>query len=103
MKHCLITILGAGPGYVDELLAEQGLQREIAIHIPHFLAASYIVADSNFIVTLPRRLVLLLSDNKRISIAEPPFKIPYFPIHLYWHSRNQNNPMHQWVRNKFAI
>lgn len=100
MKHCLITISGVGPGFVDELLAERGLQRDVAIRIPHFLAASHIVANSNLIVTLPRRLGLLLSDNKKISIVEPPIKMPDFSIYLYWHSRNKNNPLHQWVRNK---
>ena len=98
MKHCLITITGDGLGVVDELLAEQDLKREISVYVPHFLAASHIVANSNLIVTLPRRLGLLLSDNKKIKLVEVPLAIPDFPIYLYWHSRNNNNPMHQWVR-----
>jgi DNA-binding transcriptional LysR family regulator len=102
MKHCLITISGVGLGVVDQILSKQELKREIAIRIPHFLAASYIVANSNLIVTLPRRLGMLLSDNKKISIVEVPFKMPDFSIYLYWHSKNQNNPIHQWVRKKIT-
>ena len=102
MKHCLISISGNGPGVVDELLAEKGLKREISVYIPHFLAASHIIASSNLIVTLPRRLGLLLSDNKKITIVETPIAIPDFPIYLYWHCRNNNNPMHQWVRKIIA-
>lgn len=99
MKHCLVTISGLGPGLVDSILAEQGLAREVVIRVPHFLAASYIVADSDLIVTLPRRIGLLLSQNIKIKLLEPPIKIPDFSIFLYWHIRNQNNPMHKWMRN----
>lgn len=102
MKHCLITISGVGPGIVDQVLAEQGLAREIAIRIPHFLAASHLVAQSNLIITLPCRLAELLSDNQQLSIVEPPFLLPNFTIYLYWHSRNQHSLLHQWVREKIA-
>jgi len=102
MKHCLVTISGVGPGVVDHVLAEQGLKRDIAVRIPHFLAASHIVANTSLIATLPRRLGQLLSDNKNIALVEPPLVLPDFAIYLYWHSRNQNNPMHQWLRNKIV-
>ena len=102
MKHCLVTISGVGPGVVDQVLAEQGLKRDIAVRIPHFLAASHIVANSSLIATLPRRLGQLLSDNTNISLIKPPLVLPDFAIYLYWHGRNQNNPIHQWLRNKIV-
>ncbi len=98
MKHCLVTINGFGPGIVDTILSEKGLKREIIIRVPHFLAAAYIVADSDLIVTLPRHAGLLVSQHNKLRLLEPPLKIPSFSIYLYWHARNQNNPVHQWLR-----
>lgn len=98
MKHCLVTITNFGPGYVDMLLAEQNLRRNVVVRVPHFLAASYIVSNSDLVVTLPRRLGELLAKDEKITLLEPPLKIPHFPIYLYWHTRNQNNPVHQWIR-----
>lgn len=98
MNHCLVSITGFGPGLVDTILAQKGLQRKIVIMVPHFLAASYIVANTDLVVTLPRRVGLLLSQHKKITVLEPPIKIPSFCIYLYWHIRNQNNPTHTWLR-----
>ena len=86
---------------VDNVLAQKGLSREIAVRIPHFLAASYIVADSDLIVTVPRKVGMLLAHQKKVALLEAPLKIPSFPIYLYWHARNQNNPIHKWLRKLF--
>ncbi len=98
MKHCMVTLTGFGLGVVDTILAEKGLTRTIAIRVPHFLAASHIVANTDLIVTLPRKVGILFSKDKKINLIEPPIKIPSFPIYLYWHVRNQNNPVHKWLR-----
>ncbi len=99
MKHCLVNITGFGPGRVDTLLAEKGLKRNVTVMVPHFLAASYIVASTDLVLTLPRKIGLLLSQEKKITLLEPPIKMPSFAIYLYWHIRNQNNPTHKWLRN----
>lgn len=97
-KHCLVTISGFGLGVVDTLLAQKNLKRNIVVRIPHFLAVGHIIAESDLMVTLPRRLGELLSQQNRIVLINPPLKIPQFPIYLYWHTRNQNNPVHQWIK-----
>ena len=98
MKHCLVTISGFGMGVVDEYLAQKGLKRNIVVRIPLFLAAGFIVAESDLIVTLPQRMGQLFSQLPQITLIEPPIQLPHFPIYLYWHRRNQNNPIHQWIR-----
>ena len=97
-RHCLVTISGFGLGIVDTLLAEKGLKRNIVVRVPHFLAVSHIIAGSNLIVTLPRRLGELLCQQEKITLMKPPFQIPHFSVYLYWHARNQNHPIHRWVR-----
>jgi DNA-binding transcriptional LysR family regulator len=94
----MVSITGFGPGLVDNVLAQNGLTRKIKVKVPHFLAASFIVASTDLVVTLPRKVGLLLSQQKKIILLEPPLKIPSFSIYLYWHIRNKNNPTHTWVR-----
>lgn len=100
MRHCMVTITGFGPGIVDKTLEEHRHHREITVRVPHFLAAAYIVAASDLIVTLPKRAAILLSQQQNMTMLEPPIKIRSFSIYLYWHMRNQNNPMHKWLRRK---
>lgn len=98
MKHCLVSISGFGTGVVDDYLAQKKLKRNIVVRIPHFLAAGFIVAESDLIATIPQRLGQLFSQMQQITLIEPPIELPHFPIYLYWHRRNQNNPIHQWIR-----
>lgn len=98
LKHCVVSITGFGPGFVDTILANQGLTREVSIRVPHFLATAPIIAKSNLIVTLPRRVGVVLAQEKNLVMLEPPISIPKFAIYLYWHARNNNNPIHKWLR-----
>ncbi len=98
MKHCLVTIRNTGHGFVDDLLQQTKMKRHIHMRIPHFLAAANIVADSDMIITLPYRLGCYLTQQKKHAMLEPPLKLPSFPIYLYWHLRNQSNPLNQWLR-----
>lgn len=97
-RHCLVTISGFGLGVVDTLLAQKNLKRNIVVRIPHFLAVAHIIAGSDLVVTLPRRLGELLSTQEKLDLMEPPLHIPSFPIYLYWHVRNQNSPIHRWIK-----
>lgn len=101
MKHCLVSITGFGPGYVDTVLAKQRLQRKIVVYVPHFLAAAYIVSRSDLLVTVPRNIGLLLTQSagSPVVMLQPPIKIPHYSIYLYWHIRNQNNLTHKWLRD----
>lgn len=83
---------------MDTLLAEKNLKRNVAVRIPHFLAVGHIIAGSDLVVTLPRRLGELLSRQEKLVLLNPPLKIPHFPIYLYWHTRNHHNPIHVWIR-----
>jgi DNA-binding transcriptional LysR family regulator len=67
------------------------------------MAAASVVANSDLIVTLPRRLGLLLTKQKELVTLELPFKVRDVSIYLYWHLRNQNNPMHVWLRSCFEF
>lgn len=98
MNHCLVSITGFGTGRIDKLLAQKGLKRRVSVIVPHFLAASYIVATTDLIITLPRKIANLLSDKEKFKIIEPPLKIPSFAIYLYWHERHKNNAIHMWLR-----
>ena len=97
LKHCMVTISGFGHGVVDFALCELWLQRDVVVRVPYFLCAAYIISHSNLIVTLPRRIANLL-NQPQIKLFEPPLQLETFPIYMYWHVKNQGNPVHKWVR-----
>lgn len=98
MRHCLVSFANARPGIIDTELAQRGYSRNAVVRVPHFFAAPYFVANSDLIATLPRKLAQQLSQHNHLATIELPLKVPSFSIYMYWHNRNQNNPMHAWLR-----
>jgi DNA-binding transcriptional LysR family regulator len=56
MKHMLISRSGTRIGLIDDWLAEKGLERRIALIVPHFLSAPFIVAKTDMLLSLPERI-----------------------------------------------
>ena len=103
MKHCVVSFSEQhSPGFIDRYLAERGKKRDLRVRVPYFLAAAQIVANSDLVVTLPRRLGQHLAQQQsNLTTLDLPFKSPPFSIYLYWHIRNQLNPIHTWLREMF--
>ena len=74
----------------------------VALTIPHFTAVPIIVSQSDYVVTVPRRLALAFSDFPGIKMIEPPIKIPSFEIKQHWHERYHHDPANKWIRGLIA-
>ncbi len=106
LPHGLMTVTGDGPGIVDNVLKRIGVQRRIALRLPHPLVAPIAAAESNLIFTLPRRLATRLQKITPFVILEPPEEITReignFPVRQHWHERHHHDPAHVWLRNTLA-
>ncbi len=98
LKHALISITGEGGGAVDVALAARGLARRIMLRIPSFLAAPLVIARSDLIVTMPRRVAQEFATFAPIVLVEPPLPIPSFTVSQVWHERQHADPRHAWLR-----
>jgi DNA-binding transcriptional LysR family regulator len=96
--HALITINNSLGSPVDRALAELGLQRKIMLRIPQFLAAPFIVAQTDFILTIPRRIALLIASTANLQVLELPIPLNRFGYPQIWHERHQADPFHSWFR-----
>lgn len=78
--HVLVSQTGDPNGFVDIALAERGLQRRVALTAPNFMLALALIAQSDFLVAIPRSLFALHGPRFRLRCAKPPFKLPIFDI-----------------------
>lgn len=99
-RHCIISFSEHRTGLVDSALAQKGFERKAVVSIPQFLAASHIAANSDLVLTIPRRLGKLFTASTNFVPLDLPFEVPSFSIYIYWHIRNEKNPIHSWVRKK---
>ena len=99
-RHCLISFTEFRSSIIDSSLAQMGHERKAIVRVPQFLAAAHIVAGTDLILTIPKKLGKLFVESQQFVPLDLPFEVPSFSIYIYWHIRNENNPMHSWVRNK---
>ncbi len=99
MKHMLVAPSGTPGGVVDEVLAELGEKRRVAMAVPHFLLAPYVVASSDLILTAGTRVAEAFAELLPVEIVEAPVKLPSYEFRMYWHERNHQDPAHRWFRD----
>ena len=70
------------------------------MRVPHFLAAPMLVAESNMILSLPRRLANRIATTTPIAVLEIPLEIERFKLTMIWHERRHDDPAHAWLRQQ---
>jgi DNA-binding transcriptional LysR family regulator len=72
MQHLLVSLTGDAYGFVDEALARQGLSRRIALTVPNFMMALALIAETDLIGALPRKLVAMHAQRFGLTSVEAP-------------------------------
>jgi DNA-binding transcriptional LysR family regulator len=85
-------------GFVDRALAKRGLRRRVALTLPHFLVAPFVVASSDLVLTLPGRVARTFAGMMDLQLVQPPLEVEQFFVSAYWHERQTRDPAHGWLR-----
>lgn len=103
MRHAVIVTAGTGHDVtVERAFAEHRVRRHVALTIPHFMAVPMIVAQTDVIVTVPRRLALAFGNYPNLRLLEPPIAFAQFEIKQHWHKRYHHHQANKWLRGLVA-
>lgn len=80
MPHLVVSLTGDPHGFVDDALARRHLSRRVALTVPNFMMAFALVAGSDLITALPRRLAAMHARRLGVVSREPPLSLPRFVI-----------------------
>ena len=100
--HAAIVSSGAAPKIIDETLHAMGKERRIALRIPHFLGASFVVELTDLLITIPQRLAEVLQGRGAYVIYPVPFVIPTYEVKQHWHERYHHDAASRWLRGAIA-
>jgi DNA-binding transcriptional LysR family regulator len=101
MEHVLVSTSGGSfHGFVDEQLDKLGYRRSVALSVHQFVIAPMIVASTDFVSTLPRRLAARFTDW--LDMFELPFSARGFSLFAAWHPRAHADPALIWLRNQLV-
>lgn len=103
-EHVQVSSRPNGPGIEDVALSRLGETRDIAMRCQHYYAAAKVVAQSDWLLTLPTTYATALSDDSAPGtsnvIAPLPFQTEPLEVHLYWHTKAEQDPALIWCKQQ---
>lgn len=91
-----------GMAPIDYILAEQGLSRTIGLRCQHYFAACKVIAETDWILTMPHTYALELAAVLALDVLAAPLAIPPIDVVMYWHTARDEDQGHRWMRELFA-
>ncbi len=101
-RHILVTSAGTGHFIVDKVLAKNKVERRVVLRVPSFLGVARIVAQTEFLVIVPRQIGLALAEYEPVKVLEPPFQLPTYKVKQHWHERFNLDTGNIWLRKTMA-
>lgn len=97
-RHVAVSSRRTGPALEDFRFGVDGIHRRVVVRCQRYETACRIVATSDLLLTMPRRLAEAGRSPLGLRIFAPPIRIQGIEVHLYWHRRNDGSPVSRWLR-----
>ena len=98
-NHVVVSALGTGHATIDSSIEKLGIQRNVVLTVPHFVAVGHILASTDLIATVPERFAKHCETPFGLRHVALPFKLPEIGVNLFWHSRFNKESGNQWLRS----
>jgi DNA-binding transcriptional LysR family regulator len=85
--------------FLDELFKQHNKRRKVVVELAHGLGIAEIVAASDLIECVPKRLAESLMSTDSLALFPLPFEAPSADVCQFWHDRVHSEPGHRWLRN----
>ncbi|HET9934000.1 MAG TPA: LysR family transcriptional regulator [Polyangiaceae bacterium] len=102
LSHVLVSTSNDSPGSVDRALAAQGLRRQVGLRVSHFLSVPMVVARTDYVAALDRRVAQAFSKALGLVLLKPPLALPVGKVGQVWHESVDADPGHRWLREVIA-
>ncbi|MEL0028782.1 MAG: LysR family transcriptional regulator [Perlucidibaca sp.] len=99
-RHVTVSSRRTGRAVEDLGLARQGLERQVVLRCQHYEAACRIVAESDLLLTMPRRQAAAINAAVGNAVLELPVPLHGVELHLYWHRQREADPANRWLRER---
>ncbi|MEV4350590.1 LysR family transcriptional regulator [Actinoplanes sp. NPDC049596] len=98
-EHVSASRRGHLTGPIDDDLAVHGLERTVAMAVPTFSAAMFVVARTDLVGLMPWRLGRPAIEALGLVALDPPMELPSIEISMSWHQRYDADGAHGWLRD----
>jgi DNA-binding transcriptional LysR family regulator len=102
LPHLLVTERGDAVGAVDEALAKLGLERRIALTVPHVLVVASVLRNTDLVATVGLRAARSFALWAPLALHEPPIPIAPWRMSMLWARQKSADPALAWLRTLVA-
>ncbi|MEN5035335.1 LysR family transcriptional regulator [Pseudomonas sp. TWI929] len=102
-RHVVVMPWSDTGSVISSSLNKQDAHREVAVELPSVMAAPFIVANTDLLITLPRRAAVQLSSAAPLEIYQAPFETPRYTLKVFYHVRNGSKPASKWLREQMML
>lgn len=99
-QHVLVELREGQQALVDRALSQLGSKRHVALTLPFYVPAIFAIAETDLILTVPRRLAKITAAVAGVRVVEAPREIKSFPYFMAWHPRLTHEPAHRWFHEQ---
>jgi DNA-binding transcriptional LysR family regulator len=97
-KHVAVVGRAFAEDLVDTWLRQEGLQRNVALTVPHYLQALHVVAESDLVAVIPERLIHAYAHSLNLNAIEVPLDVGTFDEYILHPARTHADPGCVWLR-----
>lgn len=102
LRYVFAETSATGHRRVEQWLANEGLERDIVLRLPHFTIAPEIVRNTDLAVILPRSIAAHFNRGREdFRLLPLPFALPAIDVSVYVHERFAADPGIAWLRDTF--
>ncbi|MGU1383324.1 LysR family transcriptional regulator BsrA [Pseudomonas aeruginosa] len=87
---------------LEIVLGSARVQRQVQLLVPHYLTIPAIVASTELLGTVPRRLAERFAGSHGLQLADVPFEMAPVQVNLIWHRQQEATPGLQWLREQIV-
>jgi DNA-binding transcriptional LysR family regulator len=100
LRHIVLVPEMRAHTHVDKDLAAQEVPRNAAYMVNRLWSVPPLVERSDLLGIVPRHFAEEVSKNFDIVIHEPPMKMSEQYLYMIWHTKNEHDPAHRWLREQ---
>jgi len=82
-QHLVVSLTGDPHGFVDDVLAREGLSRRVALTVPNFMFACAILPDTDLLCAVPRRFAARYAERFGIIVHDAPLPLGHFRLNAF--------------------
>ncbi|WP_044874262.1 LysR family transcriptional regulator [Pseudomonas sp. LFM046] len=101
-QHVLILPRAGRGSPLEIVLGSAKIKRQAGLQVPHYLTIPPIVARSDLLGTVPRRLAKHFAALYALEVAPLPVATPPVQVSLIWHRQQELAPGLRWLREQLA-